>query len=109
VNPAGVPDLTGAPALTGVPARSLDARIRKVSGSLFLAGREDFLELSETAALIWRRIDGRRTVREIAEAVAAEYDVDAGTVREDVLEFVRELLSAELITLHRETEKRKNP
>jgi coenzyme PQQ synthesis protein D (PqqD) len=82
-----------------VPKLRLDARIRKLrGGKALVAGPHQALELSETAEFIRTRIDGVATVREIAEAVAAEYDIDAGTASADVMELIMTLIDNEVVT-----------
>jgi hypothetical protein len=48
--------------------------------------------LNETAAQVWELIDGRRTVKQIAQALHGEGDVEA-----DVTAFLRALLERGLI------------
>lgn len=47
--------------------------------------------LNETAAAVFTRIDGVRTVGEIADEVAKEFEVDPAECRDDVRELVAEL------------------
>jgi pyrroloquinoline quinone biosynthesis protein D len=79
--------------------RRLDARIRKLAGSILVAGPQEVRELSDTASFVWDRIDGSRTIGEIGEALAAEYDVDVKTATDDVAELVGELVAVEVVTL----------
>jgi hypothetical protein len=53
--------------------------------------------LSEVAAFIWERIDGRRTVRELVAEVCNEFDVSADIARRDACEFIGDLERAGLI------------
>ena len=80
-----------------VPSRRLDARIRNVGGTLLVGGPREVLELTETAAFVWNRIDGDRTIRDLGAALASEYDVPVETATEDVAELVEELVANELI------------
>jgi hypothetical protein len=82
-----------------VPARALDARIRNIGDGLLVAGPAQVLELRDTATFVWSHIDGRRTVAELGEALAAEYDVDASTATADVAELLGDLASAGVVTL----------
>lgn len=50
--------------------------------------------LNETGSLIWRLSDGSKTLREIAEAVASEYDTTVEECLADVAAFVEELVAA---------------
>jgi hypothetical protein len=84
-----------------VPARGLEVRVRKVAGQLVVAGPDgsSSIELSDTAALVWRAIDGRRTVREVGALLATEYDVDAAEAVQDVLDMVTELTGLGLLSV----------
>jgi len=77
--------------LDEVPSRRLDARARRIRGALTVAGPENAFELSETAELIFRSANGKRTVSEIGAIVAERYDVDAGTAAADALELLAQL------------------
>lgn len=80
-----------------VPARRLDARVRNVGGTILVAGQREVLELTETAAFVWNRIDGERTIKALGQELANEYDVELDTATEDVAELVDDLLAAELV------------
>lgn len=60
-----------------VPAPRLDVRYRNIRGQILITRGEDALELTETAAFVFRRVDGTRSVRRIGEALAAEYGIGA--------------------------------
>jgi hypothetical protein len=78
---------------SSVPDRGLQARVRRIAGQLTVAGPDGAqpVQLSETAELVWRSVDGRRTVRDVAVLLAAEYDVGIDEVLPDVVEMVAQL------------------
>lgn len=80
-----------------VPARRLDARVRNVGGTILVAGPREVLELTETAAFVWNRIDGQRTIEALGRELANEYDVELETATEDVAELLDELLANDLV------------
>jgi hypothetical protein len=84
-----------------VAERGLQVQVRKVAGQLTVAGPDGAgsAELSDTAALVWRAIDGRRTVREVGALLAAEYDVDVEEAVQDVLDMVAELVDLGLLSV----------
>lgn len=84
-----------------VPQRGLQVRVRRVAGRVLVAGPDESssVELSDTAALIWRALDGRRTVREVGALLATEYDVDAAEAEQDVLEMVTYLTGLGLLSV----------
>ena len=55
------------------------------------------VELTDRAAVIWRLIDGRRTVEDIARQLAAEYGIDVDEAAADVREVLRRLARYRLL------------
>ncbi len=55
--------------------------------------------LNSVGARIWQLSDGQRTVDEIVQSIAAEFDADEKTIRQDAADFLRELRQRELISL----------
>jgi hypothetical protein len=53
--------------------------------------------MNEVGAFIWNRIDGRSTVRQIVEAVGAEFEAASVDVEEDALQFIAALQAAGLV------------
>ena len=53
--------------------------------------------LNEVGGRIWELLDGRRSVRQIADALRREYDVSSEEAERDLLEFLASLGSAGLI------------
>ncbi len=56
------------------------------------------LGLNGNGTLVWSLLDGRRTLAEITEEVAARTGVPAASIRDDVLEFVGDLRRRDLVT-----------
>ena len=54
-------------------------------------GRGRMLIVNDTGAAIWLLLDGVRDEGDIAHLLAADVDVDAGTIERDVAAFVTEL------------------
>jgi hypothetical protein len=75
----------------GHPRRAFDTRVRTVRGRMYVARGNEIFELEETAARIWQLLDGSRSVGEIADVIAGEYDVDRATAEADVTTFISEL------------------
>lgn len=77
---------------------------RDIAGETILVpvrGRKGDLDsiynLSEVAAFIWKRIDGRTTFGQLVEQVCSEFDVEAEAARADALRFIAALQEADLI------------
>ncbi|MDI9643818.1 MAG: PqqD family protein [Candidatus Verstraetearchaeota archaeon] len=64
---------------------------------LFDASSGRLFELNETGKTAWTLLDGKRSVREVAEAIAAEYGMDPSQVAEDLARFVKEMLEFNLL------------
>lgn len=80
-----------------VPWRVIDAETLVVdvkSGLLY--------PLNSVGTRIWELCDGRRTVEEIVQIIAAEFDAELATIREDTSQFVQELERAVLIKIDKE-------
>ena len=90
-------DLT-LPDAASVPRRALDTRIRNFRGTVLVARGDTAFELSETAGVVWRGIDDRRSAGELARLLCAEYDVDYATALEDVSELLAGLARAGIVT-----------
>lgn len=86
-----------------VYTRAPDIVPRKIAGdTILVAVRGELARLERLHVLntvgehIWGLLDGRRTVAEICTDVAATFDVDPGTARGDVAEFLADLENAGL-------------
>ena len=56
-----------------------------------------YYTVDEVAARIWELCDGTRTLRDVADAIVAEYDAPAEAVEDDVDKFVAELVAESLL------------
>ena len=79
-------------------ARGVRLRTDSKTGNRVLLFPEGVLELNETAQDIVSRCDGR-TVSEIIQALAEEYDVDSQMLAADVGETLADLQRRKLIEL----------
>ena len=57
----------------------------------------NYFSLNAVGTQVWISIDGKRTVRELAEIVSAEYDADLERVQVDVLNLINDLASEGLV------------
>jgi hypothetical protein len=58
-----------------------------------VADLDSIYTLNEVGQRIWNLLDGNRTVEQLCEAIAAEYDVTPDQARKDALRFLNELVS----------------
>jgi len=75
-----------------------DIVFRKISGECILVpirrrvgDLDNIYTLNETAARIWELIDGRRTLAEIRDGLAAEFAVPVQEAERDLLEYLAAL------------------
>ena len=75
------------------PKRRTDVNARMVDGEVVVLDRQAGLihQLNQTASYIWDRCDGQSTVAEIANQLAAAFDVDANTAVHDVATAIMQL------------------
>ena len=63
-----------------------------------IADMDSVYTLNETGAFIWERLDGKSTLAEIISCMQSEFDVDAKTAKNDLLDFVTEMGKFLIIT-----------
>jgi len=62
-----------------------------------VADLENIYTLNEAGQFIWHILDGKRTVKDVCEAIITEFEVTAEQSRTDVLEFLGEMVSVKLV------------
>ncbi|WP_030152796.1 PqqD family protein [Streptomyces sp. NRRL S-244] len=82
-----------------VASLPLNVKIRNHRGTTVVGGYEHFFELTASAAHIWRQIDGKRTVSDIAALIAQEYDIDQESVVQDIVELFTELARHDVVNI----------
>jgi hypothetical protein len=84
---------------------SEDVVAREIEGELIIvplaAGigdlDDELYTLNETGKVLWARLDGKSTLREIARGLAEEYEAPPGEIEEDVRGLVEELLKRRMV------------
>jgi len=84
---------------------SEDVVVREIEGEVIIvpltAGvgdlEDELFTLNETGRAVWRRLDGRRTVRTVVSQLAEEFEAPAGTIEEDVVGLLGELLRRKIV------------
>lgn len=93
--------------LDGIYAPSEDVVAREIEGEVIIvplvAGvgdtDDELFTLNETGKAIWQRLDGHRTLGEVAGELAAEYCAAPGEIEADALELLRELVRRKLVVV----------
>jgi hypothetical protein len=81
-----------------VVARELEGEVVIIPLVSDIGDIEDELyTLNETGQAIWRRLDGRKPLREVAAELAKEFEAAPGDIERDVLGLVRELVTRRMV------------
>jgi coenzyme PQQ synthesis protein D (PqqD) len=72
---------------------------REIDGEIVIVSPDDSVlhELNETGSFVWKQLDGRRPVAEIAASLAAEYDVTPEHALDDIETLLGELAARQLL------------
>ena len=83
--------------LDKILARDENVAWRIIDGEAIILSAEDSSvhSLDEVGTKIWELADGKKTVKEIIEALHEEYDVEFDQLKQDVLDFISELQKKE--------------
>ncbi len=90
--------------MDGTFAKSTDFVQRNVAGECLLipirrrlTDANSLFVLNETGAAVWERLDGTRSLQEIARDLLQNYEVPPEQLEQDVQELVNDLLSIQAI------------
>ena len=90
--------------MNAAPRKRDDLLTRQIAGEAIvvpirgkLADMQNIFAINIVAEFIWERMDGQRTLDQIAHEVSEHFEVGADQARSDVVEFVDELSQAGLI------------
>lgn len=56
-----------------------------------IADMNSVYTLNETGAFLWEKIDGKKSIKDLIDALISEYDIDVETATADVLSFTEEM------------------
>jgi hypothetical protein len=56
-----------------------------------IADMNSVYTLNETGAFLWEQIDGKKSVKDLIDALISEYDIDKETATADVISFIEEM------------------
>lgn len=82
-----------------VPHAQVAARVVDGEAIIVLADAGEVNVLNPVGTRIWELIDGTRSVQQIVNKIETEYNVTAQAARQDVEEFLQQLLQAQAVTL----------
>jgi hypothetical protein len=79
-------------------AREIEGELIIVPLAAGIGDLEDELyTMNETGKVLWARLDGKSTLREIARGLAEEYEAPPGEIEEDVRGLVEELVRRRML------------
>ncbi len=58
---------------------------------------EEIFSLNETGKAIWGRLDGKKTLKDIAISLTTEFQATADEIEQDVLGLIQELLKRKML------------
>lgn len=84
---------------------SEDIVAREIEGELIIvplvAGigdmEDELYTLNETGKAIWRRLNGKSSLKQVIDDIKSEYDVDPAVLESDVLGLVNELVKRRML------------
>jgi hypothetical protein len=82
-----------------IQAENVQGRVLENEAVVVLPEQGKIKVLNETGARIWSMADGRRSVREIAAQLAAEYNLPQADAEADTLAFISELMAKGVLKL----------
>lgn len=93
--------------LAAVCIPSEDVVAREIEGEIVIVplvagignADDELYSLNETGQAIWKRLDGQRTLAQVAADLAAEFDAPLTDLETDVLGFARELTGRRILAV----------
>ena len=83
-----------------------DVVAREIEGEIIIVpltagigdAEDDLFSLNETGRAFWKLLDGKKTLAQIAKALAEKYDASPDRIEKDILGLAAELLKRRLIS-----------
>jgi hypothetical protein len=88
-------------------AQSEDVVAREIEGELIIVplasgigdAEDELYTLNSTGHAIWRMLDGKRTLRDVAVLLSDEFDASAADLEKDVIGLVNELMKRRMLSI----------
>ena len=81
-----------------VVARKIENEIALIPIDMDIRDKENKLfTLNPAAQVIWKRLNGKKSLRDIIADLTAEFNAPAGVIEKDVIALVKELLKRKLL------------
>ena len=87
--------------LSAIAVASPEVLVQELDGEAVLLdlGSERYFGLDDVATRMWQHLLEHRRLDRVCEEMQKEYDVDEATLRADVLQLVKELIEAGIVTI----------
>jgi len=91
--------------LDAVYAPSEDIVARSIEGELIIVPlvsgigdlEDELYSLNETGKAIWDRLDGKKTLKDVADELSAEFEAPAGEIEKDLIGLLEELVRRKIL------------
>lgn len=81
-----------------IVAREIEEKIIIVPITAGIGDMEDELfTLNETGRAIWKRLDGKRNLKDVAKELSEEFEAPLEAIEMDVIKFMEELLNRRVL------------
>lgn len=79
--------------------KNMDFPWQTINGETIIVdpNNQNSFELNEVGSFIWKRLDGKTSLKNICLQLSQEYDVDPETIQGDLAELVQAMESSQLI------------
>jgi len=86
-------------------APSEDIVTREIEGELIIVPlvsgigdmEDELFTLNETGRAIWEKLDGKKSLKDVAEELSAEFEASSGEIETDVIGLAEELLKRRML------------
>ena len=86
-------------------APSEDIVAREIEGELIIVPlvsgigdmEDELFTLNETGRAIWEKLDGKKSLKDVAEELSAEFEASSGEIETDVIGLAEELLKRRML------------
>lgn len=87
--------------MSSIPVKREEVVAKNVAGEmvLLIPATGKYFGLNAVGTGFWEKMDGKSSIKEIADKIAGEYKVDSNMVMEDLKELAEQLAANHLIDL----------
>lgn len=98
--------MTSKAKLNAIYVLSEDIVAREIEGEIIIVpltagigdAEDDLFSLNETGRAVWKLLDGKKTLAQIAKVLGKEYDSPLAEIEKDVIGLVAELLKRRIVS-----------